>query len=114
MKLEYAKEKCARFHQEHLLDCYDSLDSAEQEALLSQIEETDFNVLSRLEQNIEEEKTGKITPITAMTIEEIAANKEQYVKTGLEAIREGKIGAVLLAGGMGTRLGSENPKGMYD
>ena len=30
------------------------------------------------------------------------------------AIRDGKVGAVLLAGGMGTRLGSDAPKGVYN
>ena len=34
--------------------------------------------------------------------------------THLEAIKAGKVGAILLAGGMGTRLGSDNPKGMYN
>ena len=45
------------------------------------------------------------------TEEELAFYEE---KLGLAAIREGKVGAVLLAGGMGTRLGSDDPKGMYN
>ena len=40
--------------------------------------------------------------------------KEHYETVGLEAIRQGKVGAVLLAGGMGTRLGSDAPKGVYN
>lgn len=57
---------------------------------------------------------GVITPLKAMELPEIEAEKESYRKIGLDAIRAGKVGAVLLAGGMGTRLGSDAPKGMYN
>ncbi len=49
-----------------------------------------------------------------MELDEINARSEELEKAGIEAIRAGKVGAVLLAGGMGTRLGSDDPKGMYN
>ena len=114
MNLKEAKEKLAKYKQEHLLHYYDSLEEREQESLLQQIEDTDFSVVTRLEGKEETKKTGKISPIAAMTLEEIRENADRFTETGLETIRAGKVGAVLLAGGMGTRLGSDNPKGMYD
>ena len=49
-----------------------------------------------------------------MELIEINAYREELKNVGLDAIRNGKVGAVMLAGGMGTRLGSDDPKGMYN
>ena len=114
MTLECAKQKLQQYGQEHLLKYFDTLSETQKEALLQQIEETDFSVLNKIGSNEEESSTGTITPIRALRLQEIHANEDKYRETGLSAIRSGKVGAVLLAGGMGTRLGSDNPKGMYD
>lgn len=113
MDITEAKEKLKNYGQEHLLRYYDNLSGKEQASLLQQISDTDLSVVTRIQQK-EEKKTGKIAPIAAMTLDEIEQNKKHFTEIGLETIRAGKVGAVLLAGGMGTRLGSDNPKGMYD
>ncbi len=114
MTLEQAKEKLAKYGQEHVLKYYEELSAKEQQVLLAQIEATDMEILSACKNKEELVQKGKITPLAAMELDEIAANQESFTATGLEAIRAGKVGAVLLAGGMGTRLGSDDPKCMYN
>ena len=114
MTLEQAKEKLVKYGQEHLLKYYEELSAAEQAALLEQIEATDMDVLAACKHMEELTKKGEISPLAAMQLPEIEANRESFTATGLEAIRAGKVGAVLLAGGMGTRLGSDSPKGVYN
>ena len=114
MTLEAAKQKLEKYGQEHVLKYYDELSDAEKEALLTQIEETDMSILAACKNKEELAKKGVITPLAAMELDEIEANKESFLCTGLKAIKEGKVGALLLAGGMGTRLGSDDPKGMYN
>ncbi len=114
MTLEQAKEKLAEFGQEHVLKYYDELSEEERKALLEQIAATDMSILESVDHREELTKKGVITPLAAMQIPEIREKEELFTETGLEAIRAGKVGAVLLAGGMGTRLGSDNPKGMYN
>lgn len=111
MNYNEALEKLRAFGQEHVLRFYDELNDDEKNELLSQIERTDFTVI---EQAAEGGKRGKIAPIKAMTLSEIELGRERFERIGMEAVRAGKVGAVLLAGGMGTRLGSDAPKGMYD
>lgn len=112
MTLNEAKQKLEAVGQIHLLKYYDTLDQNAKEALLQQIDETDFSVVSHINDTIDSQ--GQVEPIKAMTLTEIEANKTEYMNLGLDAIKHGKVAAVLLAGGMGTRLGSDNPKGMYD
>lgn len=114
MNRQEAAQKLQRFGQEQVFKYYDELSEQEQAALLKQIEETDFSILDAVKDGKKEPQKGVITPLAAMQLKEIEAKKQQFKETGLQAIKAGKVGAVLLAGGMGTRLGSDNPKGMYN
>lgn len=114
MNYDQAFEKLASAGQEHVLQYYEDLTAQQKEFLLAQIEETDFSVLSSLKSRNNKGCKGKIEPLAAMQLPQIQEHESEFRKIGLEAIRQGKVGAVLLAGGMGTRLGSDDPKGMYD
>ena len=114
MTLFEAQEKLRTYGQEHVLKYYEELNEEEKQALLDQIAATDMSILEACKHREELTKKGEITPIATMQLPEIQAHSEEYRSIGIQAIREGKVGAVLLAGGMGTRLGSEDPKGMYN
>ena len=114
MTYEQVKAKVAKYGQEQVLKYVDELSDAEKAVLFAQIEATDMDVIECCKHKEDMAKRGVISPLGAMELPEIEANKESFTKTGVEAIKAGKVGAVLLAGGMGTRLGSDNPKGMYN
>ena len=113
-RLDRVKAKLVKYGQEQVLKYYDELNEKEKDELLSQIEATDMEILDACNHKEDLVKRGVIEPLAAMELSEIEASKGRFTDIGLEAIRSGKVGAVLLAGGMGTRLGSDNPKGMYN
>lgn len=114
MGYQEAYDKLEKYGQLHVLKYYEELSGYEKEALIEQIENTDLAVLEQCRHKEELNPRGEITPIGVMQLTEIESKREEYTKIGLEAIRAGKVGAVLLAGGMGTRLGSDAPKGVYN
>ncbi len=97
--------------QSHLVRHMETLSAEEQMSLVSQIEEMDLSVLN---ETGEEEIRGIFSPLDALTLSQIAENRAHYKQLGLDAIRQGKVGAVLLAGGQGSRLGFKKPKGMFN
>lgn len=115
MNYESAAELLSRFGQEHLLKYYDELTDVERSELITQIEDIDFSLLDALKQeNSCESQRGKISPIEAITTEDIDKKGDEYLNCGISAIKAGKVAAVLLAGGQGTRLGFDKAKGMFN
>ncbi|MCR5020536.1 MAG: UTP--glucose-1-phosphate uridylyltransferase [Ruminococcus sp.] len=109
-----ASIKLAEFEQEHLLKYYDTLSEERKNALLDQIENTDLSVISHITDFGRNDSRGVFSPLAAIQLDEIIRREQEFHDAGVKAIKEGKTAALLLAGGMGTRLGSDNPKGMFD
>ena len=80
--------------------------------LENQLETMDWSYIDLIHDK--EQKRGKFSPLGAMELPEINAKKEEFESCGLDAIKNCKVGAILLAGGQGTRLGFDKAKGMYN
>ena len=100
--------------QEHIFEAYQKLDDTGKEKLAAQIERIDWSIVEMAGHKELAQERGKLEPLSALEVTEIEQNKAKYEGIGLDAIRAGKVGAVLLAGGQGTRLGSDGPKGKYN
>ena len=107
------KEKLKLYNQEHLLKFENELSNEQKQKLRNQIDSLNFEYLTELNKTNEHQEKV-ITPIKAITLPEIETNKQEFMDIGLKALQNQEVGAMLLAGGMGTRLGSNNPKGMYN
>lgn len=107
------KEKLSEKNQLHLLKYIDELSSEEQNTLFSQIENIDWDFLDSLNR-ADEAVESKIEPLSALSINAIKANEAEYKNAGISAIKDGKLALLLLAGGQGTRLGHDKPKGTFN
>lgn len=98
-------------NQEHIVRHMQQLTDTELLKMLAHIDTLDLSVL---DEDDAEEQRGSFEPLYATTLNDIAQKIDHFTEIGLQAIREGKVGAVLLAGGQGSRLGFEHPKGMFN
>ena len=115
MTYESAKALLEQKGQLQLLKYYDELDEAGKQGLLSAIENIDWSFEEDLKNPVDlSGKDRDIKPIEGLRRSAIEARLDEFEAAGIEAIRAGKVAAVLLAGGMGTRLGVDGPKGAYD
>ena len=116
-ELEEVKDILKKYGQEHLLNHYNELDEKKKEILLNQIRNIDFELVNKLYDSTKEQKVNtndKITPINYLDKYKLNDQYKYYESIGKKAIKEGKLAAVTMAGGQGTRLGHSGPKGTYD
>lgn len=97
----------------HVLKDFDNLSEEKKTEFLKQIENINWADISMIGKETAIPR-GKFTVPAAVSIEEIEASKDKFLKVGIESIKKGEVAAVLLAGGMGTRLGFDLPKGCFN
>jgi UDP-N-acetylglucosamine/UDP-N-acetylgalactosamine diphosphorylase len=112
--------------QEHLLAFWDEHNDAQRGRLAAQIEGVDFDLIASLyrgevDQPDWAELSRRAEPPPAMRLAEREAGATAAWgatagaarRRGEDALRDGKLGVILVAGGQGSRLGFDKPKSMY-
>ena len=115
MTYEQAKALLTEKNQLQLLKYYDELDDAGKKTLLEGIANIDWSFEDALANPVDMSGANRdLQPIDGFRRADIEKRLTEFETAGIEAIKAGKVAAVLLAGGMGTRLGVDGPKGAYD
>lgn len=116
-ELQKAKETLEKYNQEHLLNFYNILSDEEKLDLIKDIKSTDFEEMRTLYENSKKDEIldGRFSPIDYVIKNEL--NKEEvkkYTEIGEKAILNNEVAIVTMAGGQGSRLGVNGPKGTYE
>ena len=124
MSLADLQQRLAQHGQSHLVAFWDELNDSQRSELTKQIEAIDFNQLKNLAEKAtkksDESTVDRATIATApsklMRLPETDDDRSQWKaahEKGEQTLAAGQVGAVLVAGGQGTRLGFPHPKGMF-
>ncbi|HTQ39455.1 MAG TPA: UTP--glucose-1-phosphate uridylyltransferase [Pirellulales bacterium] len=117
---EELSRRLASHGQQHLLHFWQELSPGHQQRLAAQLRAVDIAAIAELFRHAADrsdwtELAARADPPQAIRLND-PSNKFSVAearKVGENALRRGKVGAILVAGGQGTRLGFDHPKGMY-
>src|SRR5262249_54112721 len=108
------RQRLRQHGQEHVLAWWGELNEAEQRELLGQLRGLDLEQLRKLYAAREETYTlpapDRIAPVP---ITQLDPHDRKLRELGERALRRGEVAVLLVAGGQGSRLGFEHPKGMF-
>lgn len=103
-----------QYRQEHVLTGWETLTPAEQASLVQQLQGIDFAELQRLYES--RELAGDrldLSAITPLPVLPAGSATADDVARGREALVRGEVAALVVAGGQGSRLGFDKPKGTF-
>ena len=118
-ELERIQSTLAAFGQQHLVQFWNGLEQDAQVKLSEQIRAIDFELMAQLtsENEVDQvwaELAAKAGPPPAIRLDQNEPiSRQDAINAGEQAIADGKVAMILVAGGQGTRLGFNEPKGMY-
>eukprot|EP00823_Brevimastigomonas_motovehiculus_P005675 TRINITY_DN421_c0_g1_i1.p1 TRINITY_DN421_c0_g1~~TRINITY_DN421_c0_g1_i1.p1 ORF type:complete len:502 (+),score=116.31 TRINITY_DN421_c0_g1_i1:18-1523(+) len=121
-RLADAKALFAKHGQEHVFRFVNEKTSDEEKrTLLNEVQGIDVAHLvanyALVEKQAESQKKDVVTPFSDRVTESMKAStkeRDKWVSTAMHAIASGQVGLILMAGGQGTRLGFNKPKGCFD
>ncbi|MBN2079694.1 MAG: UDPGP type 1 family protein [Spirochaetes bacterium] len=103
-------------NQEHVFLHWDGMNDEERRRLLEDLAGVDFDLIERLFTSGESHAGPDFEPAPFISLPGTEDEKAEYVRAreaGEAHVRDGKMAAFVVAGGQGSRLGYEGPKGKF-
>lgn len=118
MTFEEALAKLKEYNQEHLLKYYDDLKEEEKNILLGEIEKLDVKKIDGLYKDLvvnpKETLSSQLSSLKSVDIKSFSKeDRKRLISLGMEALRKGEVAILQVAGGQGSRLGYNGPKGTF-
>ncbi len=118
MEEDSFKEILKKYNQEHVLVAYERADEEKKKEIINQVKRIDFEQMKDLYDLTKKEikfENSIIEPIQYLdSLKLTDEEKRKYIEKGEEIIKNEKLAVITMAGGQGTRLGHNGPKGTYD
>lgn len=117
--IDSIRKQYAEFGQEHVFRFWDALDPAARAALLDQASRIDLGELRRVHEATRALAAPGARRLEPAPIERLpehggsAERRREAKARGEELLRAGRVAAMVVAGGQGTRLGFDGPKGLF-
>ena len=102
--------------QDHVFEYWNELDDADKKLLLDDLSDVDFELIGRLFSSREGAIDMSFEPAPWVPVPKTVEEKKMYDDAraaGEEHIRRGRAAAFVVAGGQGSRLGYDGPKGKF-
>lgn len=116
-KIEKAEEILKKYNQTEVIELLNKLDDEKKEKLTDSVLNVDFENLTKVFNKSQEKKevnTSGISPMNAIVKEDVSEEeRKKYFELGKDVIQNNQYAVVTVAGGQGTRLGHDGPKGTY-
>jgi UDP-N-acetylglucosamine/UDP-N-acetylgalactosamine diphosphorylase len=109
-------KKVYAHNQDHVFEYWESLDDGMKKNLLEQLEGVDFDMLKGLFESSGNSEIENYNEAPYIPLPESDSDKElrsEAAEAGIKHIEEGKVAAFVVAGGQGSRLGYDGPKGKF-
>ena len=115
MTFEHAKQLLEKQGQGHVLRFWDALDTGERAQLLDQVAGLDFANIARMQAMLKAKTAAAAAsePQAPAVVELTPETRAEAYAAGEAEIRAGRVAVLVVAGGQGSRLGYDGPKGAY-
>ena len=110
-------KKLEKYNQPRLINILNKVDNKTKKEIIEELSEINLKEIERLYENIKdtvEVDIGELKPVKSINPDKLTKEQyEEFESAGIDVLKNNKFAVIIMAGGEGTRLGFNGPKGTF-